>query len=441
MCAKSGRCCEGCYPGRVGRCKNFGNADLQIASATTGDSCTSGADVLSSDPPAWTRRCFPSSDRIVWSARSRAVGAGQQEAHFVSVGDGGVSVGDASLTPSHSVVDTSLATASRVDVGAVSADDQQHLVDNLQPKFVALPCAGAGDRRGMVDNLQPKCVALPSASAGDRQRLVKNGQPKFVALPSACADGQRHLEENLQPKFVTLPDGRSLPCSYASLSAASLSSMDSSTTTDFTRGLWAQPEADMRLVVQSLYNKVVHWKRNIMMVPLGASGREFVKEAARLVSSFSQASKWRSMAWALLTIACHLLLQKPLGSGRLENHAKCLHERIKMWRDGQVDDLLKDALCIQAHLKSGRRMAEREGEKPTDIEFSRLVFNGKINAAMRCLTEDRCAGTLRLGDIVSAEQGTTVGDVLQQKHPPARDAITSVLLGGEPEPHWCCFRL
>eukprot|EP00117_Sycon_ciliatum_P012134 scpid100592/ scgid6144/ len=55
-CNRNGRCCVNCYPGQIGRCRNFGNLDLHdVGGSEVPQGLSAG------DPPAWSgRRVQPS---------------------------------------------------------------------------------------------------------------------------------------------------------------------------------------------------------------------------------------------------------------------------------------------------------------------------------------------------------------------------------------------
>ena len=99
-----------------------------------------------------------------------------------------------------------------------------------------------------------------------------------------------------------------------------------------------------------------------------------------------------------------------------------------------MEDLLFDAKCIQAHLRPRRVTSARSERGHTDTDFSRQVFSGNVNSAIRCLSESKSPGVLRLDSIADPATGETVDNILQQKHPAGADPDPDVLLEGEPEP-------
>ena len=66
------------------------------------------------------------------------------------------------------------------------------------------------------------------------------------------------------------------------------------------------------------------------MLPLGSARREFVMEIANIISFFNLDKPLSGMAWTVLTIACHLFLQRPLGWSRGGENATILRSRLEL---------------------------------------------------------------------------------------------------------------
>jgi len=62
--------------------------------------------------------------------------------------------------------------------------------------------------------------------------------------------------------------------------------------------LWGSFDADViSQEVGRIYEKVVHWRRNLFPLPKGAAGKELVKETTRLFNGFSRGSPLEGVAW------------------------------------------------------------------------------------------------------------------------------------------------
>ena len=101
------------------------------------------------------------------------------------------------------------------------------------------------------------------------------------------------------------------------------------------------------------------------------------------MKNFNNGNSFQGIAWKVIMILTNLFLQKPSQKSKSKEHANLLEERLKMWKHGNITSLLKDCKMIQAKLTAGKR------RKPQDIDpiFTKLVFEGKISAAMKFLDE------------------------------------------------------
>ena len=86
---------------------------------------------------------------------------------------------------------------------------------------------------------------------------------------------------------------------------------------------------DFSHVVRSAYSEIVHWRRNVFMVPSGKVGKEFVRELTNLFSAYAHASALEGIAFEAAMVACSLLPQKPYPTSKCSDHISALECRIK----------------------------------------------------------------------------------------------------------------
>ena len=117
-----------------------------------------------------------------------------------------------------------------------------------------------------------------------------------------------------------------------------------------------------------------------------------------------------------------LLLQKPHAKSKAKEHSIHLERRLKLWRDGNIDDLFQEGRCIQIHLVSLGIQTPDPGK--TVRVLNRLMLQGKVNVAMRLVTRDANRGVLSLDDLIPIEIGQNgepiqkmKRDILLEKHP------------------------
>ena len=86
--------------------------------------------------------------------------------------------------------------------------------------------------------------------------------------------------------------------------------------------------------INSAYEEVVHWRRNLFQVPSGSAGKAFVSELARLFQAYADSSSLECIAMKAITVMPILLLQKPSRTSKSKDHSTHLQRRMELWLDG-----------------------------------------------------------------------------------------------------------
>ena len=208
--------------------------------------------------------------------------------------------------------------------------------------------------------------------------------------------------------------------------------------------LWGEKTGEVfSQLVFSAYEEVVHWRHNIFLIPSGRAGKTFVRELARLYQAYADASTLECIALKAGTVLQCLLLQKPHAKSKSKDHSTHLERRLKLWLDGDISTLLREGRCIQRHLPSPTNQ-EDNLEKNARV-FSRLMLQGKVNAALRFISKDTNRGILSLDSLIPTGKDLngeitwqTAIDVLREKHPKGKVAPAETLLS-ESESHTAEF--
>ena len=83
--------------------------------------------------------------------------------------------------------------------------------------------------------------------------------------------------------------------------------------------------------VNSAYEEVVHWRRNLFLLPFGKVGEAFLCELAKLLHSYANQSTYDSIALKASFLMQVLLLQKPTKTSKAKDMpakmARTLEER------------------------------------------------------------------------------------------------------------------
>ena len=112
--------------------------------------------------------------------------------------------------------------------------------------------------------------------------------------------------------------------------------------------------------IDDCYDEMVTWKRNIFKVPSGKQGQAFVRELARLFSSFAEANSMERIALKAAMVLPPLILQKPSSQSKAKDHAHCIERRMKLWLEGELDKLLEEVRAIQSRLPVTRTDAKNQ---------------------------------------------------------------------------------
>ena len=100
--------------------------------------------------------------------------------------------------------------------------------------------------------------------------------------------------------------------------------------------------------VSTAYDEIVHWHRNLFLVPYGRVGRDFVH--ATLFLSYGEAGALEGIAIKAAMLMCALLLQKPHSQSSSRDLSKCLQRHLSLWNQGDIDALLSEGCTIQHRL-------------------------------------------------------------------------------------------
>ncbi len=184
---------------------------------------------------------------------------------------------------------------------------------------------------------------------------------------------------------------------------------------------------DLMHAMREAYDELVYWRRNVFMVPSGNVGKQFIRELTSLFAAYGQGSAMESVALEAAMVACTLLLQKPHPASKSRDHVKALERRLRAWREGDLDGLMREGRTLQTQLRSSNRLSQEHQTRT----FSKLVFEGKIRAAIRFLSDNHGGGVL---DINGTVGGKKVIDVLREKHPSARNVSLEALVTTTEDP-------
>ena len=172
------------------------------------------------------------------------------------------------------------------------------------------------------------------------------------------------------------------------------------------------------------YDEITRWRKNTFLVPYGKVGRDFIDQLTQHINDWNNASQTQHIALKAAILLLATALQKPSVKSKAKDHKECLEKRLALWKEGEVESLLREGRSIQKRLAKAKRT-----EPPNKAKiFAKLVMEGQINSALRYLSEADCDGVQPLTDDVMRQ--------LQEKQPEAQEAkLGSLLFGPFEEVH------
>ena len=186
---------------------------------------------------------------------------------------------------------------------------------------------------------------------------------------------------------------------------------------------------DFRGEIENAYEEVVHWRRNIFMVPSGKVGEQFVAELSSLYESYGRSDARESIAMIAAMTMPALLLQKPHHKSKCKEHIKVLTRRLEEWKKGNISSLLREGRCIQQRLL----VKKRKGTPEDDLvkKFTKFMRQGRVRSAIHTLSKQE-AGILDLNAKVDGHDERNVFDELTAKHPNAAPVVEDALVTDYP---------
>ena len=441
VCARSGRRCLNCSPSQHNRCLNFAlpgtTAPAKPARPSSGSSFPSKSKRSSLSKASSSSSSPSSSSCPPFLPATRASKAWKTSATGVSAGAGESSGIASNVQTAANAVAAAAAHVNEVrnahaDKTAEMADGQQTGVSQKSVMKGVNSLPGSNDvidsqqQLGNADDYHNACLDSGvldwQKGIGSLPDFPPSAEPVTTVLPGI--DSNTRDTNNM---LRSTESGQAT--ATGEIVRPKLPDFTPSSMTDFSWG--PHNGADFEHIITCAYAEIVHWRRNVFLVPSGKVGKEFIRELTSLFSAYAQASALESVALTSVMVVCAILLQKPHPASKSRDHISALERRLSAWRNGDIDGLMREGRTIQAHLQSHHLNAGHGNGEHNARIFSKLMLEGKTHAALRFLSENPCSGILNIDDHVD---GQTVLDALRSKHPPAGEVDPEALITSNFEP-------
>ena len=157
-----------------------------------------------------------------------------------------------------------------------------------------------------------------------------------------------------------------------------------------------------------------------------------MRELSRLFSAFASASSMESIALRAAIVLPILLLQKPHRKSKAKEHTECLERRLRIWKEGNLNDLVLEGRTIQSRLPKFNSPTAKQN---LSRSFANFMFAGKTKAALDLLSHAQKGGVLHLDDPSDPNNpdSPTVRDMLNSKHPQGQHAHAECIISSAPQ--------
>ena len=170
--------------------------------------------------------------------------------------------------------------------------------------------------------------------------------------------------------------------------------------------------------INTCSDEIIQWRKNLFKLPSGKASKDFINELTECLNHYNIESENKGIAIKVHMILPSILLQKPSKTSKAKEHLAKLGQRMLLWKEGKVDDLMRENRCIQRKLQQTRK----HNSEDTARIFAKLMFQGKVNAALKFLSEENDHGIHELNNEVI--------ETLKEKHPKPAKIHEDILLQG-----------
>ena len=92
------------------------------------------------------------------------------------------------------------------------------------------------------------------------------------------------------------------------------------------------------------------------------------------VNDWNNKLEMHHIALTAAIVLLALVLQKPSQGSKAKDHEECLSRRLALWKEGEIDTLLREGRMIQKRLTKPRRNDPQNKAKM----FAKLVLEGQL---------------------------------------------------------------
>ena len=96
-------------------------------------------------------------------------------------------------------------------------------------------------------------------------------------------------------------------------------------------------------------------EKNTFLVPYGKTGRDFIDQLTKHIDDWNNRSPMQHLALKAAIVLLAVALQKPGQRSKAKEHQECLEKRLTLWRNGEIESLLREGRMIQRRLSKSNK--------------------------------------------------------------------------------------
>ena len=144
----------------------------------------------------------------------------------------------------------------------------------------------------------------------------------------------------------------------------------------------------------STYDDIIHWRKNLFKLPNGRASGLFSNELSFWLDHYNRVTAFKCVALKVFMTLPYFLLQKTSRNSKTKDHVKKLEERLKLLNEGNSEETIQEARSIQNRFRNST--ISRRTHEDSARSFAKLMWEGKVSAALKMLSKDYDNGMLKL---------------------------------------------
>ena len=112
--------------------------------------------------------------------------------------------------------------------------------------------------------------------------------------------------------------------------------------------------------INVIYEEIIRWRKNLFLLPSGQYGKKMITLLSEWIGLYNNDTCFQGIALKVFMVIPALMMQKPSAKSKTRDHVKLLSQRLDLWQEGKLLDLLREGKIIQSKLQSSKRRSSED---------------------------------------------------------------------------------